>query len=136
MLRHVIDRIRAAGQRSRSSCGDSHYGRPEAMAWCERKRIGYIFGFAGNPVQPRQVSPLAEDAAMVRIEVEGEKVRCCGQFRHAAESWKVERRVIACVEAGPQGADSRFVVTNLPGLPKSALRESLRRQGAWAEKPD
>src|SRR4029078_7576793 len=28
-------------------------------------------------------------------------------------------RVIARVEAGPQGADSRFIVTNLPGLPKS-----------------
>jgi site-specific recombinase XerC len=42
----------------------------------------------------------------------------------AAESWTVERRVIARVEAGPQGADSRFIVTNLPGLPKS-LYEKL-----------
>ena len=31
----------------------------------------------------------------------------------------VERRVIARVEAGPQGADSRFIITNLPGLPKT-----------------
>jgi hypothetical protein len=30
--------------------GDSHYGRPEAMAWYERQRIGYIFGLAGNSV--------------------------------------------------------------------------------------
>ncbi|HEY3892436.1 MAG TPA: transposase, partial [Bradyrhizobium sp.] len=36
----------------------------------------------------------------------------------------VERRVIARVEAGPQGADSRFIVTNLPGLPK-ALYEKV-----------
>jgi hypothetical protein len=28
--------------------GDSHYGRIEAMTWCERNRISYIFGLAGN----------------------------------------------------------------------------------------
>jgi hypothetical protein len=31
----------------------------------------------------------------------------------------VAPRVIARVEAGPQGADSRFIVTNLAGLPKA-----------------
>ncbi len=35
--------------------GDSHYGRREAMAWCERNRVGYIFGLAGNKVLLRQV---------------------------------------------------------------------------------
>ena len=98
--------------------GDSHYGRPEAMAWCERQRVGYIFGLAGNPVLLRRVSPLAEDAALGRLDGEGEKARRYGDFRYAAKSWMVERRVIARVEAGPQGADSRFIVTNLPGLPK------------------
>jgi DDE family transposase len=47
-----------------------------------------------------------------------------GEFRYAATSWKIERRVIARVEAGPQGADSRFIVTNLAGLPK-ALYEKV-----------
>src|SRR6266699_2540028 len=46
--------------------------------------------------------------------------RCCC----AATSWNVERRVIARIEAGPQGADSRFIVTNLQGLPK-ALYEKV-----------
>jgi len=53
-----------------------------------------------------------------RLDGEGEKVRRWGDFRYAAKSWNVERRVLARVEAGPQGADSRFIVTNLPGLPK------------------
>lgn len=104
--------------------GDSHYGRPEAMTWCARNRIGYIFGLAGNPVLLRQVAPLTEDAALGRLVGEGEKVRRYGDFRYAAKSWTVERRVIARVEAGPQGADSRFIVTNLRGLPKS-LYEKL-----------
>jgi hypothetical protein len=104
--------------------GDSHYGWPEAMAWCERNRIGYVFSLAGNPVLLRQVSPLAEDAALGRLAGEGEKVRRYGDFRYAARSWEVERRVIARVAAGPQGADSRFIVTNLLGLPK-ALSEKI-----------
>jgi hypothetical protein len=104
--------------------GDSHYARPEAMAWCERQRVGYIFGLAGNKVLLRQASPLAEDAALGRLAEEREKVRRYGDFRYAAKSWTVERRVIARVEAGPHGADSRFIVTNLPGLPK-ALYEKL-----------
>jgi hypothetical protein len=85
------------------------------MAWCERRRVGYIFGLAGNTVLLGRVGALAEDAAMGRIGGEGEKVRRYGDFRYAAKSWHVERRVIARVEAGPQGVDSRFIVTNLPG---------------------
>jgi hypothetical protein len=119
VLRHVIGRIRARWPAVDIVVrGDSHYGRPEAMAWCERQRVGYIFGLAGNKVLLRQVSPLAEDAALSRLDGEGEKVRRYGDFRYAAKSWNVERRVIARVEVGPRGADSRFIVTNLPGLPK------------------
>jgi hypothetical protein len=109
--------------------GDSHYARPEAMAWCERKRIGYIFGLSGNAVLLRQVSDLAEDAAMGRIEGEADKVRRYGEFCYAAKSWKVERRVVARVEAGPQGADSRFIVTNLAGLPKSLYEKVYCARG-------
>src|SRR5271168_3861445 len=102
---------------------------PEVMAWCERQRIGYIFGLAGNPVLLRQVGPLAEDAALGRIAGEGEKVRRYGEFRYAAKSWTVERRVIARIEAGPQGADSRFIVTNLPGLPKVLYEKAYCARG-------
>jgi len=104
-------------------------GRPEAMAWCERNRVGYIFGLAGNPVLLRQVAPLAEDAALGRLAGDGDKVRRYGDFRYAAKSWTVERRVIARVEAGPQGADSRFIVTNLPGLPKSLYEKVYCARG-------
>jgi hypothetical protein len=130
VLRHVIGRIRAHWPAVEILVrGDSHYGRPEAMAWCERQRIGYIFGLAGNPVLLRHVSPLAEEAAMARIEGDGEKVRRYGEFRYAAKSWKVERRVIARVEAGPRGADSRFIVTNLAGLPQSLYEKIYCARG-------
>jgi hypothetical protein len=125
VLRHVIGHIRARWPAVDIVVrGDSHYARPEAMAWCERQRVGYIFGLAGNAVLLRRIVHLAEDAALGRVDGEGDKVRRYGDFRYAATSWKVERRVIARVEAGPQGADSRFIVTNLAGLPR-ALYEKV-----------
>jgi hypothetical protein len=119
VLRHLIRRIRARWPRVDILVrGDSHYGRPEAMSWCERERVGYIFGLAGNQVLLRRVAALTEDAAMGRIEGKAEKVRCYSEFRYAAKTWDAERRVIALVEASCRGADSRFVVTNLRGTPR------------------
>jgi hypothetical protein len=101
----------------------------KAMAWCERKRIGYIFGLAGNSVLLRRVGGLAEDAALGRVDGEADKVGRYGELRYAATSWKTQRRVIARVEAGPQGADSRFIVTNLAGLPKSLYEKVYCARG-------
>ena len=130
VLRHVIGRIRARWPAVDIVVrGDSHYGRPEAMAWCERQRIGYIFGLAGNSVLLGRVSDLAEDAGLGRGSGEGDKVRRYGELRYAAKSWKVERHVIARGEAGPQGADSRFIVTNLAGLPKSLYEKVYCARG-------
>jgi hypothetical protein len=119
VLRHVIRAIRARWPRVDILVrGDSHYGRPEAMSWCERNRIGYVFALAGNPVLLRQIAPLAEEAALARLEGGAEKVRRYGEFGYAARTWTVERRVIARVEASAQGSDTRFIVTNLRGMPK------------------
>jgi Transposase DDE domain group 1 len=53
VLRHVIRRIRARWPKVDILVrGDSHYGRPEAMSRCERERVGYVFGLAGNGVTP------------------------------------------------------------------------------------
>jgi hypothetical protein len=77
----------------------------------------------------RQVGPFAEDAALGRLAGEGDKVRRWGDFRYAAKSWTVERRVIARVEAGPLGADSRFIVTNLPGPPETLYEKVYCARG-------
>jgi hypothetical protein len=119
LLRHIIRRIRARWPRVDIVVrGDSHYGRPEAMSWCERERVGYVFGLAGNKVLLRRVAALAEAAALERIEGKAAKVRRFGEFAYAAKTWHVDRRVIARVEASDRGSDSRFVVTNLAGTPR------------------
>ncbi len=119
VLRHVVRAIRARWPRVEVLIrGDGHYARPEAMAWCERQRVGYILGLAGNKVLLKAAAGLAEDAALGRVGGEGDKVRRYGEFRYAAKTWGTERRVIARVEASDRGSDSRFVVTNVAGAPR------------------
>jgi Transposase DDE domain group 1 len=119
VLRHVIRAIRRRWPKVDILVrGDGHYGRPEAMDWCERNRVGYVFGLAGNKVLLRRVAGLAEAVALERVESGAAKVRRFGEFAYAAQTWSTERRVIARVEASDKGADSRFVVTNLAGTPR------------------
>jgi hypothetical protein len=119
VLRHVVGAIRRRWPRVDILVrGDSHYSRPEAMSWCERNRVAYILGLAGNKVLLARVAGLAEDAAIGRIEGEATKVRRLSEFIYAAKSWTTQRRVIARVEASDRGTDTRFIVTNLTGTPQ------------------
>lgn len=119
VLRHVGNAIRARWPRVEILIrGDSPYARNEAMTFCERNRVGDVFGRAGNPVLLKNVADLAEDAAVTRALGEAEKVRRFGEFRYAARSWEVARRGISRIEASAQGRDSRFIITNLAGAPR------------------
>jgi hypothetical protein len=130
VLRHVVRAIRARWPRVDILVrGDSHYGRHEAMSWCEQHRVAYIFGLAGNPVLLAKVASLAEEAALARVEGEAEKVRRYGERAYAAKSWSTERRVITRVEASVHGSDSRFVVTNLRGTPRWLYEEVYCARG-------
>ena len=93
--------------------------RPQAMDWLERNRVGYIFGLATNQVLRTRITDLAEDTALARLDGGDDKVRRFAAFDYAAKSWKVERHVVARVEASALGADSRFIVTNLVGTPQA-----------------
>jgi hypothetical protein len=65
-LRRIVRRIRTHWPATRLTIrGDSHYGRPEAMVWCEKHRIDYLFGLAGNKALQRRVE---DDADPIRIE--------------------------------------------------------------------
>jgi hypothetical protein len=130
VLRHVVRAIRARWPRVDILVrGDSHYGRHEAMRWCEQHRVAYVFGLAGNPVLQAKVAGLAEAAAIGRVEGEAEKVRRYGELAYAARSWSHERRVIARIEASVHGSDSRFIVTNLRGTPRWLYEEIYCARG-------
>src|SRR5438445_779759 len=60
VLKHVIKRIRQRWPLvSIVVRGDSHYGRNEAMTWCEANDVAYIFGLAGNPTLDYMTQPVA-----------------------------------------------------------------------------
>ena len=125
VLRHVIGHIRARWPAVDIVVrGDSHYApaRGHGVVRAQAHRLHLRPRRQRGAAAPGRRSRRGCRAG--RLDGEGDKVRRYGDFRYAATSWKVERRVIARVEAGPQGADSRFIVTNLAGLPK-ALYEKV-----------
>jgi hypothetical protein len=115
-LRRLVRRIRQHWSNTRLTIrGDSHYGRPEVMAWCEANGLDYIFGLPGNTVLDRLVEPIADDVRVRRAEAQAQVVRRYTEIHYGAKSWKCERRVAARIEATPKGLDIRYVVTNLRG---------------------
>jgi Transposase DDE domain group 1 len=108
--------------------GDSHYGRVEAMEWCDDNGIGYIFGLAGNAALTREVAEISDHLRFWHALSDAPKSRCYKAFWYRAGSWSAPRRVIARIEASMQPAptpeqpdamrqevDVRYVVTSLEG---------------------
>ena len=119
VLKHVITRIRRHWPLVRITVrGDSHYGRHEAMDWCEDNGIKYILGLSGNAVLDAQVRALADDLCMRRAESGADKMRTLTEVSYAAKSWRQERRVVARIEATTKGLDIRYIVTTRAGSPK------------------
>jgi hypothetical protein len=113
-LRRLFRRIRLHWPNTRLTIrGDSHYGRPEVMAWCEANGLDYIFGLSGNAVLDRMVEPVADQVRVQRALTQEPAVRRYSDIRYGAKSWHGERRVAARIEATSQGLDIRYVVTNL-----------------------
>ena len=117
ILKHVIKRIRGHWPRVQIVVrGDSHYGRHEAMEWCESHGIGYVFGFGGgNAILDAMVCDTA-DALCAEFATGGaEMLRRFRTLRYGAKSWKCERRLVARLEATSKGLDVRCIVTSLKG---------------------
>jgi hypothetical protein len=113
-LRRLVRRIRSHWPNTRITIrGDSHYGRPEVMAWCEANGVDYILGLSGNAVLGRLVEPAADDVRVRRAEAEAPVVRRYTETAYGAKSWGRARRVAARIEATTNGLDIRYVVTNL-----------------------
>jgi hypothetical protein len=95
---------------------DSHYAAPEVFDWCRANRVDWIFGLAPNVALCRHVVALENSTAeRFKLAPTRGKRRRFTQFYDAAGSWSRVERIIARVEAGPAGADTRLIVTNLQG---------------------
>jgi hypothetical protein len=110
---------------------DSHYACPEVLDWCEANGIEYVFGLSPTSTLKRHVGALeASTAARFKADPTGSKVRRFKEFFDAAGSWSRVRRIVARVEAGGEGTDTRFIVTNLGhGSGRSLYQDLYCRRG-------
>jgi hypothetical protein len=105
---------------------DSHYTAPEVLDWCRANRVDWIFGLAPNAALLRHTAALEKSTAeRCKAAPTRGKLRRFTQFYDAAGSWSRVERIIARVEAGPEGTDTRFVVTNLEAGRAKHLYERL-----------
>ncbi|MDE0171964.1 MAG: IS1380 family transposase [Defluviicoccus sp.] len=119
LIKHLVGRIRRHWPRTRLTFrGDSHYGRREAMDWCEANGVEYIFGLAGNAVLHALADGTAADVRARHARTDADKVRGFAEFDYAAGSWHRLRRVVAGIEATARGFDARYIVTSLTGEPR------------------
>ena len=90
---------------------DSHYCAPEVLDFCRAEGLDFMLGVAPTTTLRRHVEALESSTAALRIGTG--KLRRYKGFLDGAGSWSRVERIIARVEAGPDGTDTRFIVTNL-----------------------
>jgi hypothetical protein len=106
---------------------DSHYCAPEVLDFCRAERLDFILGVASTTTLRRHVAALEQSTATRRAARPGttDKLRRYKEFFDGAGTWSRVERIIARVEVGPQGTDTRFVVTNLAGGTARRIYEDL-----------
>ena len=125
-LRRLIRRIRLHWPNTVVTVrGDSHYGRWEAMEWCEQNGVQYVFALERNTALA-SLMQANMDAVEMRWASSGADVaRDYAETLHAAGAWSLRRRVVARIEATYRGLDTRYVVTNIGHCGAQWLYDSL-----------
>jgi hypothetical protein len=126
-LRRLVGAIRATWPRVEILLrADSHYTAPEVLDWCRANRVDWLLGLAPNAALRRHVEALEKTTAeRFRAAPARGKVRRFKEFYDGAQSWSRVERIIARVEAGPEGTDTRLIVTNLAGGRPKKLYQGL-----------
>ncbi len=113
---------------------DSHYCTPEVLRFCRAKRLDYTLGVAPTSTLRKHVLCLEENtAARAAAVTDGTKLRRFKDFHDGAASWDRVERIIARVEAGPQGTNTRFIVTSLGKPSGRTVYQDIYRARGQAE---
>jgi hypothetical protein len=135
LLRRVLRAIRANWPATQILIrADSHYCCPEVIDFCRANGLSFILGTAPTKTLRRHVEAL-EANAKTRFDAGAKKakLRRFKEFFDGAASWSRVERIIARVEAGEEGTDTRFIVTNLEGGRPKVLYEDIYCQRGCAE---
>jgi hypothetical protein len=134
-LRRLVQAIRANWPKVTILVrADGHDACPEVREWCEAEGLDYVLGLAATATLRQHITALeASTEARFKAAPGGDKVRRFKEFYDGAGTWSRVRRIIARVEAGPLGTDTRFIVTNLRQGTGRGLYEGLYCQRRQAE---
>jgi len=139
ILQTLVDKLRAAYPGVRILVrGDTGFAIPEMYDFCEREGLWYVFGYGANEILKARSDPWLADLeeyyhwyhhrepSVQRFEVIND---------YQAQTWPRPRRIIVKLEINPKGTNRRFVVTNLPGNPRSIYHNVYVRRGDVPESP-
>lgn len=134
-LRRLVRAIRANWPRTDILLrGDSHYCCPEVIDFCRANGLDFILGVASTNTLRRHVEGLeASTKARFAAGAQTHKIRRFKEFYDGAKSWSRVERIIARVEVGAEGPDTRFIVTNLDKRKPRALYEDVYCRRGQAE---
>jgi hypothetical protein len=125
-LRRLVRRIRQHWPNTVITVrGDSHYGRREAMDWCEENAVQYVFGLSKNETLDALVFDKADEVRTRRAIGNLDAVRDFTETRYIAKSWSRPRRVVARIEATRKGLDIRYVVTSIARCDPASLYSGI-----------
>ena len=129
ILKLLVQMLRAAWPDVRITIrGDSGFCRTKLMRWCDSRGIGYVLGLAKNCVLKQKAADEMYWAEQMFLRT-GRKQRIFGSFSYAAKTWNRNRRVIAKAEYTSQGANPRFIVSNLSGDPQELYDDVYCQRG-------
>jgi len=114
--------------------GDSHYCAPEVLDFCRANGLDFILGVAPTTTLRKHVIELeARTKTQYEAAPGNGKARRFREFYDGAQSWSRVERIIARVEVGAEGPDTRFVVTNLKKRNARVLYEDCYCRRGQAE---
>lgn len=129
LIKRLLVPLRRAWPKTRIIVrADSGFCRPRVLQRLERWGVSYIIGLQKNARLEQQVA-LAELALADQYAARQAKQRMFGEFEYAAKTWDKARRVIARLEHGEQGANPRYIVTDLPGSAKTLYERRYCARG-------
>ena len=130
-LRRLVRAIRSHWPRTEILIrADGHYGVPEVIDLCRAMNLHFILGVPTSTTLRKHVVGLeAQVAARFAATAGTDKVRRFTDFYDGAASWSRTERIIARVETGDGGTDTRFVVTDLAGRSKALYEKVYCRRG-------
>jgi hypothetical protein len=136
-LRRRVRAIRANWPRTEILLrGDSHYCCPEVLDFCRANGLDYILGVAPTSTLRRHIEGLEGATKTLYEAAPGNGAeRRFTEFYDGAASWSRVERVIARVEVGAQGPDTRFIVTSLKRRNARRVYEDVYCRRGQAENP-